>query len=146
MATPIDHLVTYTKGLGLGGLGGCEHAFSKSNTLAASTRYASIFHRQQGITTYLEHNNTSEVYQNLSTCPFYNYKQTLDILTTGPTNVIDEGIFEGWLKEEKEYMQSLHKEPEEKILQMECWQNLIQLQASEDDLITESKVWMPIGF
>ncbi|EGO30736.1 hypothetical protein SERLADRAFT_404775 [Serpula lacrymans var. lacrymans S7.9] len=103
MATPIDHLVTYTKGLGLGGLGGCNKELQHTLNITILLKFIKIL-------------------------------------------VIDEGIFEGWLKEEKEYMQSLHKEPEEKILQMECWQNLIQLQASEDDLITESKVWMPIGF
>jgi hypothetical protein len=59
-------LATYVKGLGLEDLEGCERAFSKSNALAPSIRYASIFHRMQAIATYFDHNDTFEVYQNLS--------------------------------------------------------------------------------
>jgi hypothetical protein len=62
----LQHLAVYVKGLGLEDLEGCECAFSKSNALAASLRYASIFHRMQAIATYFEHNDTFEVYQNLS--------------------------------------------------------------------------------
>jgi hypothetical protein len=61
------HLATYVKGLGLEDLEGCERAFSKSNALASSVRYASVFHRLQAITTYFAHNDNFEVYQNLST-------------------------------------------------------------------------------
>ena len=62
----LSHLATYVKGLGLEDLEGCERAFSKSNALAAALRYASIFHRKQAIAAYFEHNDTFEVYQNLS--------------------------------------------------------------------------------
>ena len=60
------HLATYMEGLGLEDLEGCERAFSKSNELAASIRYASIFHRKQAIATYFKHNDDMEVYLNLS--------------------------------------------------------------------------------
>jgi hypothetical protein len=60
------HLATYTKGMGLEDLEGCERCFSKSNALASSLRYASIFHRKQAISTYFKHNDNMEVYQNLS--------------------------------------------------------------------------------
>lgn len=43
----LSHLATYTKGMGLEDLEGCERCFSKSNALASSLRYASIFHRKQ---------------------------------------------------------------------------------------------------
>jgi hypothetical protein len=60
------HLATYMEGLGLEDLEGCERAFSKSNELAASICYASIFHRKQAIATYFKHNDDMEVYLNLS--------------------------------------------------------------------------------
>jgi len=62
----LQHLAVYVKGLGLEDLEGCERAFSKSNALAAALRYASIFHRKQAIAAYFSHNDTFEVYQNLS--------------------------------------------------------------------------------
>ena len=60
------YLAIYTKGMGLEDLEGCECCFSKSNALATSLRYASIFHRKQAISTYFKHNDSMEVYQNLS--------------------------------------------------------------------------------
>jgi hypothetical protein len=152
------HLATYVKGLGLEDLEGCERAFSKSNALAASLRYASIFHRKQAISTYFEHNDTFEVYQNLSklyhnpaTCAssninllatflLNNYKQALDILDNGPRaleqamndlNISDKKVFENWLEEERVYLKGLRKEPDEETLQMEYWQKLVNLQGSE---------------
>jgi hypothetical protein len=62
----LQHLTVYVKGLGLEDLEGCERAFSKSYALAAALRYASIFHCKQAIVAYFSHNNTFEVYQNLS--------------------------------------------------------------------------------
>lgn len=62
----LSHLATYTEGLGLEDLEGCERAFSKSNALASSTRYASPFHRLQSITTYFQHMDKLDTYQSLS--------------------------------------------------------------------------------
>jgi hypothetical protein len=62
----LHYLTTYVKGLGLEDLEGCERLFSKSNVLARSVRYASIFHRRQTITKYLAHVDTFETYANLS--------------------------------------------------------------------------------
>lgn len=62
----LRHLVTYTIGLGLEDLEGCERFFSRSNGLSRSIRYASIFHRRQAIATYLAHVDTFETYANLS--------------------------------------------------------------------------------
>lgn len=64
----LSHLPTYINGLGLEDLEGCERAFSKSNHLAASLRYASTFHRKQDINTYFMYNDNMEVYLNLSKC------------------------------------------------------------------------------
>ena len=65
----LDHLTTYTKGLGLKDLETCEHTFSKSNALASTIRYASAFHRKQVISGYFKHNDDFEVYANL--CKYF---------------------------------------------------------------------------
>lgn len=59
-------LATYVDGLGLEDLEGCERFFSKSNALAGSTRYASVFHRRQSISEFCRHVDAFETYQNLS--------------------------------------------------------------------------------
>src|SRR6266576_2940423 len=61
----LSHLVTYVEGLGLEDLEGCERFFSKSNALAASIRYASVFHRQQSTVT-------------LKTVPMFGYAEEID--------------------------------------------------------------------
>lgn len=71
-----------------------------------------------------------------------NYKQALSILETGPSALVQamadlgltnvsETVFEKWLEEEKEYLLGLQQEPDEETLQMEYWQRLVNLQASE---------------
>lgn len=45
--------------------------------------------------------------------------------------VSDTNVFENWLAEEKTYLLGLQKEPLEETLQMEYWQKLLNLQASE---------------
>ena len=52
--------------MGLEDLEGCERFFSKSNGLAPSLRYASVFHRQQKIVEFMQHMDTFETYHNLS--------------------------------------------------------------------------------
>jgi Kyakuja-Dileera-Zisupton transposase len=63
----LAYLATYVKGMGLKDLEGCERLFSKSNTLALSLRYASVFHRKQKIVGFMQHMDTFDTYQNLST-------------------------------------------------------------------------------
>jgi hypothetical protein len=69
-----QNLATYVDGLGLEDLEGNERFFSKSNSLAASTRHASTFHRRQAIANYAAYTDTFETYQNLSMhlCITYN--------------------------------------------------------------------------
>ena len=62
----LSFLATYVKGMGLEDLEGCERFFSKSNVLASSLRYASVFHRQQKIVEFMKHMDNMETYQNLS--------------------------------------------------------------------------------
>jgi hypothetical protein len=66
--------------MGLEDLEGCERFFSKSNALARSTRYASIFHRRQTITTYLAHTDVYDTYANLS--ELSSHRPTYHYLTT----------------------------------------------------------------
>ena len=66
----LSNLATYTKGLGLEDLEGCERAFSRSNALAAAHRHSSRFHRHQDIIMYFSHMDRSDVYQALSTFVF----------------------------------------------------------------------------
>ncbi|KAF8145917.1 hypothetical protein K438DRAFT_1629234, partial [Mycena galopus ATCC 62051] len=48
----VCNLATYVEGMGLEDCEGCESFFSKSNALVSTTRYSTVFHRQQAITTY----------------------------------------------------------------------------------------------
>jgi hypothetical protein len=54
-------LTTYIKGLRIEDLETCECTFSKSNSLASVLCYASVFHRQQAIDSYFEHNDDFKV-------------------------------------------------------------------------------------
>ncbi|KIK20324.1 hypothetical protein PISMIDRAFT_13075 [Pisolithus microcarpus 441] len=146
----LDNLMTYVEGLRLEDLEGCEQAFSKSNALAPSTCYASIFHRRQAITCYFEHNDEMEVYANLMKFLLNNYKQALDLLSNScatlerlmcELGVSDPTIFRQWLDEEHVYLKSLLWEPAEETLQMEYWQRLVNLAASRQDLETILSTW-----
>lgn len=68
-----------------------------------------------------------------------NYKQALHVLHEGRTKLAqlklelgltDDSVFATWLREEKEYLQSRAKEPEEETLQMEYWKKLVDLSKS----------------
>ncbi|KIJ57766.1 hypothetical protein HYDPIDRAFT_34807 [Hydnomerulius pinastri MD-312] len=146
----LSHLTLYTEGLGLKDLETCEHTFSKSNALASTVRHSSIFHRQQSINSYFEHNDDYEVYANLSNFIYSNYKQALDILADGEANLPDlmrdlnfanKSVFNAWREDEKAYLQSLSQEPQVKTLQMEYWQRLVKLSASKRSLDTILATW-----
>jgi hypothetical protein len=62
----LHFLATYVKGMGLEDLEGCERFFSKSNALASSLRYASVFHRHQKMVEFMKHMDNFETYPNLS--------------------------------------------------------------------------------
>ncbi|KAI6007027.1 hypothetical protein EDD15DRAFT_2383928 [Pisolithus albus] len=149
----LDNLTTYVEGLGLEDLEGCERAFSKSNALAPSTRYASIFHRRQAIACYFEYNDEMEVYANLAKFLLNNYKQASDLLSNGRATlerlmcelgVSDPATFKLWLDEEQVYLNSLLREPVEETLQMEYWQRLVNLAGSRKNLETILSTWTVI--
>jgi hypothetical protein len=45
--------------------------------------------------------------------------------------ISDASVFEAWLVEERTYLQGLKKEPAEETLQIEYYQKLVNLWASE---------------
>jgi hypothetical protein len=149
-------LATYVKGMGLEDLEGCKRFFSKSNALALSLHYASIFHQKQNIVEYMKHMDKFEKSQNISmyhmvlicsSCLTYmlgtflvnNYKQALSILETHDAlqkTMNEQGIdgpkvFECWLEEEKAYLLSLAKEPPEETLEMDYYKALLNWKVQE---------------
>ncbi|KAI5990768.1 hypothetical protein EDD15DRAFT_2369543 [Pisolithus albus] len=146
----LSHLTLYVEGLGLEDLETCERTFSKSNALASTVQYATAFHRQQAINAYFEHNDTFEIYGNLTNFLFDNYKQALTIIHDSKpilTNlkcdlsVDNDGIFQRWLEEEKKYLEGLSHEPPEETLHMEYWQRLGKLEASSQRLREILDTW-----
>ncbi|KAJ7440038.1 hypothetical protein FB451DRAFT_1059100 [Mycena latifolia] len=131
----LTFLATYVPGMGLEDLEGCERFFSKSNALARSTRYASVFHRRQTIATYLAHTDILDTYANLSTFLVNNYKQGVEILEGEGTlhvamaelGVEDVSEFPKRLEDEKAYLKGLGKEPETETDQIEYLNRLIKL-------------------
>ncbi|KAF8514584.1 hypothetical protein BU17DRAFT_68351 [Hysterangium stoloniferum] len=89
-------------------------------TSLVAVRYASAFHHMQAITTYFKYNDDMEVYQNLTTFLYNNYKQALNVINSGPIalsqamqdlQISNFNVFEEWCKEEKIYLEGLSKEP-----------------------------------
>lgn len=68
-----------------------------------------------------------------------NYKQALQVIAGQDVlekqmrerNIVDISIFQQWLKEEQEYLTNLSREPLEETLQMEYYQKLVNLNASQ---------------
>ncbi|KAJ3562925.1 hypothetical protein NP233_g9276 [Leucocoprinus birnbaumii] len=131
----LSNLATYVEGIGLEDLEGCERFFSKSNALAASTRYASRFHRQQKIVEYIRHVNSVEVPHSLSAFLVNNYQQALEIISgeaalknsMAEHGIETTGLFAKWLEEEHTYLQGLSKEPVQETLEMEYYELLKEL-------------------
>ncbi|RDB20084.1 hypothetical protein Hypma_012873 [Hypsizygus marmoreus] len=148
----LSFLAKYVKGMGLEDLEGCERFFSKSNALAPSVRYASVFHRKQRIHEFIKHMDKMDTYQNLSEFLINNYKQAIDLINGQPAldkqmadqHVASVAIFEQWLAEEREYLQGLSKEPLQETLQMEYYQRLVNLDASQKTLDAALAVWFDI--
>jgi len=76
----------------------------------------------------------------MATFLYNNYKQALDILSSGPTalsqamvdlKISDTQVFEEWREEERVYLEGLQKEPITETLEMEYYQKLVNLHVSE---------------
>ncbi|KAJ6608349.1 hypothetical protein B0H10DRAFT_2166594 [Mycena sp. CBHHK59/15] len=135
-------LATYMVGLGIEDLEGCERFFSKSNALASSTRYASVFHRKQDIVGFMSHTDRLETSANLSTFLCNNYYQSINILRTLPAlrhwmksnDIQSFSVFDTWIKEEYDFLSIRDKEPMVETLEMEYYQKLINFNAAEEIL------------
>ncbi|KAJ3780169.1 hypothetical protein GGU10DRAFT_397858 [Lentinula aff. detonsa] len=144
-----SHLCTYIKGLGIEHLEQCETFFSESNELASSVRHMSVFHRRQAIARYCYHHDNLEAYSRLSKLLVDNYKQAVDIQATLPAlakTMSDLGIpsvdtFDQWLKEEKDYLSELKKEPADETVQMHYYKKLVKLEDAEH-LIAATREWV----
>ncbi|KAF8184124.1 hypothetical protein K438DRAFT_1907889 [Mycena galopus ATCC 62051] len=134
-------LATYVLGLGCEDLEGAESFFSGSNGLAKSCRYASRFHRQQEITSYVKHYDGFHTYANLSKFIDGNHKQALGLLKKEETLrrwMVEEqigndyNVFRGWLEEEKKYLLGLKtgSKDQTETLEMEYVQKLVNLDAT----------------
>ncbi|KAK7007335.1 hypothetical protein R3P38DRAFT_3281563 [Favolaschia claudopus] len=131
----LSNLSLYVEGVGLEDLEGCESFFSKSNALAATTRYSTVFHRQQAIATYMRHADAADAYQGLSLMIANKYRRALKIKETLPAlqasmaalGVRSRSDFGEWLGKEREYLVGLRKEPEQETLEMEYYQKLVNL-------------------
>ncbi|KAJ6569171.1 hypothetical protein B0H19DRAFT_1209333 [Mycena capillaripes] len=127
------NLATYVKGVGLESLEGCEAYFSKSNALAATTRHASRFHRQQAIVNYMKHTDDFDTYHNLTSLLASKYRRALEIRATHSAlcdtmrrlGVESQDVFDAWLEKEKAYLLTLSKEPLEESMEMEYYQKLV---------------------
>ncbi|KAJ7692509.1 hypothetical protein B0H14DRAFT_3100781 [Mycena olivaceomarginata] len=119
------NLATYVLGLGCEDLEGCE--------LAKSCRYASRFHWQQEITSYIKHYDSFHTYVNLSRFITNNYKQAIDILKNEDALHVwmrEEGIAD--YSEEKTFLLGLKagSKDQSETLEMEYVQKLVNLDAS----------------
>ncbi|KAG6852084.1 hypothetical protein C0991_003278 [Blastosporella zonata] len=80
------------------------------------------------------------------------YKQALGLLNGQEAlekQMSDQGVagtetFEQWLKEEREYLDGLSREPMQEMLQMEYYQKLVNLAASQRALDAASAAWLII--
>ncbi|KAJ6501407.1 hypothetical protein DFH09DRAFT_1335950 [Mycena vulgaris] len=147
----LDNLMTYVEGVGLEALEGCESFFSKSNALASTTRYASRFHRQQAIATYLKHADTFDTYHGLTLVLCSKYRRALGIKSTHVAlresmrelGVQSRDEFETWRAKEKAHLRTLSKEPEEETLEMEYFQKLVNLRDAEERVAEMLGVELP---
>ncbi|TFK16701.1 hypothetical protein FA15DRAFT_606554, partial [Coprinopsis marcescibilis] len=136
----LSNLATYVKGLGLEDLEGCKRMFSRSNALASSTRYASVFHHRQKIEQYFKHMDSMETMASLSKFIADNYRQALSIIDTATDvqtlmddhSITDSGIFGQWLEEERTYLKGLAKEPVEEMLAIDYYQALLNREKLEN--------------
>ncbi|KAJ6468159.1 hypothetical protein DFH09DRAFT_846521, partial [Mycena vulgaris] len=147
----LDNLMTYVEGVGLEALEGCESFFSKSNALASTTRYASRFHRQQAIATYLKHADTFDTYHGLTLVLCSKYRRALGIKSMyvalresmRELGVQSRDEFETWRAKEKAHLRTLSKEPEEETLEMEYFQKLVNLRDTEERVAEMLGVELP---
>ncbi|KAK7434319.1 hypothetical protein VKT23_020269 [Stygiomarasmius scandens] len=149
-ACQLDNLLLYQKDAGSEDLEGCERFFSKSNNLASATRYASKFHRRQTISEYAYHNDHFEAYGNLSNFFVNKYRQALSTIETWSDvqrgmkkqMISDYNVFFKWLDEEREFLRSRKKVPEQETLEMDYYKLLVDLKECRVKLASLTQVFL----
>lgn len=116
----------YLDNVGLSDLEDCERSFSQSNQVAALTRHATKFHRHQYIDLHFQHTDWQR-YQSLGKFQYDNIRQAIRILDENHELLREAERVHGftsldyrrWLDEEKAYLLTVGKEPEEDKLWFE---------------------------
>ncbi|KAG7091522.1 hypothetical protein E1B28_010551 [Marasmius oreades] len=145
-----ENLGTYVEGVGKEDLEACERFFSRSNDLASSVCHASSFHRHQTISAYIRHTDDFETFQRLSKFLVDKFMQAAQILKTedavkkslevlGVTSFRDVEL---WLNEEKTYLASLKKEPEDETIRMDYFRALRKYYKALEAVKSISLVWV----
>ncbi|EJD36651.1 hypothetical protein AURDEDRAFT_74039 [Auricularia subglabra TFB-10046 SS5] len=138
----LKHHPVYRKGFGLEDLEICERFFSAANAVAALVRHASHFHYIQFIDLFLAQWD-SDKYGELSECFIYNnvvqaYRIIAEMAATvkafQDTTGYTDAQIEGWLTEERTYLENLKTEPERDILEMDYVEHLEELAELESQL------------
>ncbi|KAJ3790467.1 hypothetical protein GGU10DRAFT_302826 [Lentinula aff. detonsa] len=138
----LTFLMLYIYGAGIEDLEVCERYFSQSNALAPVTRYMGKFRRRQAIANYAYHRDNLETYHNLSRFIYANYKQALGIINRSKetakvlksVGICDLETPIRWLQEEKEYLESRQKIPEDETLKSSYYLSLTKLSECQKKL------------
>ncbi|KDQ09799.1 hypothetical protein BOTBODRAFT_116704 [Botryobasidium botryosum FD-172 SS1] len=112
----------YREGFGMNDFEGCERLFSSTNGVARCTRHASSRYRHQMLCSHFEQWDEDK-YRDLSLYLLRHYKEALGrqaALSTALSKAetlldVRSSDFDGWLAEEREYLQNLVKEPTKNI-------------------------------
>ncbi|KAJ7041670.1 hypothetical protein C8F04DRAFT_1252601 [Mycena alexandri] len=130
----LSNLTTYVHGIGLEDWEGCEKFFSKSNALA-TMRHATVFHRQQAITSYLKHADTADAYQGLSLLLASKYRCALKI--KGTAVLLWETMLSGWASSRGTCAGDIRNE-------MKYYQKLVNLRDLDKHVQIITKVGLPM--
>ncbi|KAJ3794622.1 hypothetical protein GGU11DRAFT_879728 [Lentinula aff. detonsa] len=138
----LSFLLLYINGAGIEDLEVCKRYFSHSNALAPVTQYMSKFRRRQAISNYAYHWDNLETYHNLSRFLYSNYKQVLTIIGRSKdtarvlkaVGLLDPNNAISWLDEERKYLESCQKIPEEDALKSTYYLSLVKLAECQDGL------------
>ncbi|KAF8887918.1 hypothetical protein CPB85DRAFT_1441633 [Mucidula mucida] len=136
-----DQVVKFVVGLfhghahnrvGLNAFENCESYFSKLNALAPVVRHSLTFHQHQTVWTYMQHMDEVETFQRWTITLYNDVKHALEIIANRPVlltmmqhlGVKDTNEFYEWLDDERQYLRTLHAEPEEDSLRVEYYKAL----------------------
>ncbi|KAJ7686337.1 hypothetical protein B0H14DRAFT_2654322 [Mycena olivaceomarginata] len=139
--SPVQHLQhgDVRRRHGLGGLRELRELLCK---VQCPCRHDTLLHRlppPAGNHTYMHHTDLCDAYQGLTIVIGNKYRRALKIKQGLPAlhdtmralNVSTRDVFETWLAKEKEYLQSMKKEPVEETNEMEYYQKLVNLHNSD---------------